>query len=74
MVFNKFGIGEELVPIAMTALERHSQNDILYDPLKAQNISEEELQDADRVFAWLKLPFDTKVSMKDFKEVMKTDD
>jgi len=59
-----------MVPLALTAMEKHSQNDILYDPMKAKNITQQELHNADCIFEWLGLPFDTKVSMEKFKELM----
>jgi len=69
-LFATLGISIDLVPIALTALERHSQNDMLYDPLKAKNLTQEDIKDADMIFKWLKLPFSMNVSMGDFRETM----
>jgi len=69
-LFELLKISQDLVPIALTAMKRHSQNDIMYDPTKAENITEQELRDADVVFDWLGLPFNTMVTMEDFKQTM----
>jgi len=60
----------EFVPLALTAMERHSQNDMLYDPAKAKNLTTQDLKDAEVIFQWLKLPFTTKVSIEDFTNLM----
>jgi len=72
LTFGKLGISQDMLPLALTALERHSQNNLLYDPRKAKSILPDELEDADHIFKWLKLPFDTNVSIDKFKEIMIT--
>jgi len=72
-LFDVLGIPRDSIPLALTALERHSQNDILYDPLKAKSITKKELRDGDNVFKWLGLPFDTRVTMEEFTNIMKAD-
>jgi len=50
-------------------MNKHSQNDILYDPKRVTNITEELLKLCDDVFKWAQLPFDTKTPMEEFKNI-----
>jgi len=68
-LFDDLGIPQEFVPVAKTAMNKHSQNDILYDPKRVTNITEELLKLCDDVFKWAQLPFDTKTPMEEFKNI-----
>jgi len=61
------GIPLDLVSVAKTALGKHSQNDVLYDPKEAINVSKEELKLADGIFKWSGLPYNCETSMEEFK-------
>jgi len=66
-MFRALGLPKDLVPVALTAFDKHSQNDMLYDPKKVKNITKEDCQKADEIFAWAGLPFDTQTPMEEFK-------
>jgi len=68
-LFESVQISLEYVPEAMTALERHSQNNILFDPKKARNISDNALTDCEDIFEWFGLPFTTKTPLEDFESI-----
>jgi len=55
-----------LVPIALQALQRHSQNNMLYDPTKAKNISSSALADCDEFLEWANLPFTSQTPVEQF--------
>jgi len=66
-LFSSVGLPQEYVTLALTALNKHSQNDILFDPNKVNNISEAQLKLCDAIFDWAELPFNTSSSMQEFK-------
>jgi len=55
------------VSLALSALEKHSQNDLLYDTKKVHNLSSEDFAQSDTIFDWSGLPFNTKTRMEEFK-------
>jgi len=63
------GISTEYVSLAKTALEQHSQNDVIYDPNKVTGVKEKQLASCDDIFDWAELPFNTKTSMEEFKSM-----
>jgi len=69
-MFTKLGISLDLVPLALTALDRHSQNNAFYDPNNAANITQRYLDQSDKIFSWVGLPVNTKMSLDDFVEKM----
>jgi len=69
-LFDILDISRENVPLALRALDRHSQNEIFYDLLKAKSITKRELKDGDDVFKFLGLPFDPNVSIEEFNIIM----
>jgi len=56
--------------MAMTALDKHSQNNILFDPTKVGSIPPKHLADCDEIFHWAGLPFDTNTPLEDYIKSM----
>ena len=65
-MFETLSIAEDLVEIALDALQTHSQNHVHFNPETAINISQEHFDMADEVLRWMKLPFNTKSSQEDY--------
>jgi len=65
-LFEKLDISTDLVATGLSAMKSHSQNNMLYDPANTQSITQEKLDDCDKVMAWTKLPIDTKTEMDDY--------
>jgi len=68
-IFAEIGISQDLVAKALTALQKHSQNDILYDPKRVTSIPQDSLQKANSIFEWTRLPFDCDTPMDEFKRI-----
>jgi len=66
-MLSSVGISTDFVSVAVTALDKHSQNDLVYDPNKVRGITAEQLELCDDIMDWADLPFNTKTSMEDFK-------
>jgi len=60
----------DLVDLGLSAMERHSQNDVFFDRSKAKNISEEQLKTSQEMFDWIGAPLSIDVSMDDYRTVM----
>jgi len=65
-MFKSLEIQQDLVPVALTALDKHSQNDMLYNPETVKSMPEEEMKLANDIFHWAGLPFDTKNLVRRF--------
>jgi len=66
-MFEALDIPTNYVKDCLAAFNTHSQNNLLFDPNTAGNISEDTLVECDKVLNWVGIPFDTKSSLADFK-------
>jgi len=64
-------IDQKWVSLTRSALDRDSQNNMMYDPMKAKDVTNEEVKDCDEMFSLLKVPFKTGVDCKTFEEIMR---
>jgi len=58
------------VEVALSAMERHSQNDLFFDPKKVKSVSNENLEECDAILDWIGIPFNSKTSMVDFVSIV----
>jgi len=70
-LFENVGLSSEFVPLAKTALQKHAQNNLTYDPKKAESIPDQFLGECDEILAWVGTPFSTKTSINDYIKEMK---
>jgi len=70
-MFEKVGLPEEYVKLALPAMDVHSQNDMLFDRKKARNLTSQELDESDAIFAFMGLPFQLSTSVEDFVNLVK---
>jgi len=59
-------ISKEYVDVALTALDKHSQNNMLYNPNEALDIPSRYLDECDVAFDAINLPFNNKSKYEDF--------
>jgi len=69
-MFEKLDISKDMVPLALPAMNKHSQNDILFDRSKARVLKPFEVDETNRMLAWIGLPFNTETSLKDFTKIV----
>jgi len=69
-LFQKLDISQDLVSYALPAMNKHSQNDMLFDRSKARKLTQEEYKDSDKILAWMGLPFTSSTSVEDFIKLM----
>jgi len=56
--------------VAKTALDKHSQNDMLYNPKKATSIPSEVLKECDEVLDWSGIPLNSGSSMEEYLSIV----
>jgi len=59
-----------MVPQALTALSKHSQNNILYDPNKAGNISKLQLEECNEILQYFGLSLSSDMDRDEFQKLM----
>jgi len=67
-VFKSVGISLDNVPIAMQALSKHSQNNLLYDPNAVVAIPDNLLKECDEILDWANIPLNTKTPIEECME------
>jgi len=70
-MFEMLDIPLSLVDIGMKAMEKHSQNDVIYNPKKAKNITEDQLKTTREWFEWLGAPVTLDIPLNEYVELMK---
>jgi len=60
----------DLVPLALTALDKHSQNNMIYDPNKAENVTQAELDECDGIMEWRGIQLSSRMSFHQFEQIL----
>jgi len=67
-IFKKLNIPTKYVEVALTALDKHSQNNMLYDPNEALDIPASYLAQCDIAFEVMGFPFNTKSKYEEYAQ------
>jgi len=68
--FRDLGISEDLVPYALPAMDKQSQNDNLFKRSKARKMTPMELKNSDKILSWIGLPFTTSTTIEEFIKIV----
>jgi len=59
-----------MIPHALTALNKHSQNNVLYDPNTAGNITKLQLKESDEILQFFGLPISTEMDKDEYQKLV----
>jgi len=58
------------VEVALSAMDRHSQNDMFFDPTSIPSITDTELRECDDIIDWAGIPFTSKSSLDHYLSIV----
>jgi len=69
-LFAQLDLPQEFVSRALNAFDKHSQNNVFYDPKKVRNQPEKVLEETDKIFNWVGIPVNSKTPIDEFKRAI----